>query len=112
TDAWHFDDKLAETYLLESVNAPIPKSFYYYDGKSLQNAINHNVVSFPIIAKLRNGSGSHNVKMLKKAEELQDYGRKMFTSGLNSAPSLMYKASSNIKSSKSLRTFINRAKRI
>src|SRR5690606_16083154 len=109
-DAWHFDDKLAETYLLESVNAPIPKSYYYYDMQSLELDIKN--LSFPIIAKLRNGSGSHNVKMIKSEEELRLYGKKMFTSGLSSAPSLMYKASSNIKSSKSLKTFINRAKRI
>lgn len=109
-DAWHFDDKLAETYLLESVNAPIPKSYYYYDSKSLEADINN--LSFPIIAKLRNGSGSHNVKMLKSKQELYSYSKKMFTSGLSSAPSLMYKASSNIKSSKNLKTFINRAKRI
>lgn len=109
-DAWHFDDKLAETYLLESINAPIPKSYYYYDSKSLEADINN--LSFPIIAKLRNGSGSHNVKMIKSKEELRGYAKKMFTSGLSSAPSLMYKASSNIKSSKSLKTFINRAKRI
>lgn len=109
-DAWHFDDKLAETYLLESINAPIPKSYYYYDSKSLEADINN--LSFPIIAKLRNGSGSHNVKMIKSKEELRGYAKKMFTSGLSSAPSLLYKASSNIKSSKSLKTFINRAKRI
>ncbi len=111
-DAWHFDDKLAETYLLESILAPIPKSFYYYNYNDLKYAINNNEVSFPIIAKLRNGSGSHNVKKIDTAKELKSYGKKMFTSGLNSAPSLMYKASSNIKSSKSLKTFINRAKRI
>lgn len=109
-DAWHFDDKLAETYLLESINAPIPKSYYYYDSKSLEADINN--LSFPIIAKLRNGSGSHNVKMLKSKQELYSYSKKMFTSGISSAPSLLYKASSNIKSSKSIKTFINRAKRI
>lgn len=109
-DAWHFDDKLAQTYLLESINAPIPKSYYYYDSKSLEAEINN--LSFPIIAKLRNGSGSHNVKMIKTKQELLSYAKKMFTSGINSAPRLFYKASSNIKSSKSLTTFINRAKRI
>lgn len=109
-DAWHYDDKLAETYLLESVNAPIPKSYYYYDIESLKLDIDK--FSFPIIAKLRNGSGSHNVEMIKSKQELLSYGKKMFTSGINSAPSLFYKASSNIKSSKSLKTFINRAKRI
>ena len=111
-DAWHFDDKLAETYLLESINAPIPKSFYYYNLNDLEEAINAKEIGFPIIAKLRNGSGSHNVKKVDSAEELIQYGKKMFTSGLSSAPSLMYKASSNIKSSKSLKTFVNRAKRI
>src|SRR5690554_6097720 len=111
-DAWHFDDKLAETYLLESINAPIPQSFYYYNLNDLEKAVREKEISFPIIAKLRNGSGSHNVKKLDTAEELISYGKKMFTSGLSSAPSLMYKASSNIKSSKSIKTFINRAKRI
>ncbi|NMH25345.1 ATP-grasp domain-containing protein [Flavobacterium solisilvae] len=111
-DAWHFDDKLAETYLLESIKAPIPKSFYYYDMLSLETDIKTNNLSFPIIAKLRNGSGSHNVKMIKSKEELLSYAKKMFTSGISSAPSLLYKASSNIKSSKSLKTLINRAKRI
>lgn len=111
-DAWHFDDKLAETYLLESINAPIPKSFYYYSLDDLKQAINNKEISFPIIAKLRNGSGSHNVKKIDTEEELVSYGKTMFTSGISSAPSLMYKASSNIKSSKNLKTFINRAKRI
>jgi glutathione synthase/RimK-type ligase-like ATP-grasp enzyme len=111
-DAWHFDDKLAETYLLESINAPIPKSFYYYSLDDLNNAIKNDEISYPIIAKLRNGSGSHNVSKIDSADELRKYGRKMFSSGLSSAPSLLYKASSNIKSSKSLGTFIKRAKRI
>lgn len=111
-DAWHFDDKLAETYLLESIKAPIPKSFYFYNLNDLKQAIDNKEISFPIIAKLRNGSGSHNVKKLDTIEDLTNYGKKMFTSGLSSAPSLLYKASSNIQSSKSLKTFINRAKRI
>lgn len=109
-DAWHFDDKLAETYLLESINAPIPESHYYYSKQSLEEDINN--LNFPIIAKLRNGSGSHNVKLLKTKESLLLYSKRMFTKGISSAPSLIFKASSNIKSSRSLITFVNRAKRI
>lgn len=112
SETWHFDDKLAETYLLESINAPIPKSFYYYDNKSLEIDIESGILSFPIIAKLRNGSGSHNVKMLNNEKELLKYGEQMFSSGISSAPNLLYKASSNVKSSKNLKTFISRAKRI
>lgn len=111
-DAWHFDDKLAETYLLESVDAPIPSSYYYYKIDDVEDAIKNKAFNFPIIAKLRNGSGSHNVKMIKSGNDLISYAKKMFGTGLNSAPSLLYKSSSNIKSAKNLKTFINRAKRI
>ncbi len=111
-DSWHFDDKLAETYLLESVNAPIPSSYYYYSLKDVENAISNNSFNFPIIAKLRNGSGSHNVKLFNSKNELLNYSKKMFSSGINSAPSLVFKASSNIKSTKNLSTLIKRAKRI
>ncbi|MFV0138519.1 hypothetical protein OBK00_01240 [Empedobacter falsenii] len=111
-DAWHFDDKLAETYLLESINAPLPQSFYFYNLINLKLAIENKIIKFPIIAKLRNGSGSHNVKKLDSPDQLLKYGKKMFSSGLSSAPSLFYKTSSNVKSSKDLKTFINRAKRI
>lgn len=111
-DAWHFDDKLAETYLLESIQAPLPESFYFYDFKNLAAYLKKNTLTFPIIAKLRNGSGSHNVTMIHSKEALMSYAKIMFTTGINSAPSLLYKATSNLKSSKSLKTFISRVKRI
>lgn len=111
-DSWHFDDKLAETYLLESIKAPIPTSFYYYNLFDLKSAIDNGEIPFPIIAKLRNGSGSHNVKLISTQKELINYGNTMFGSGLSSAPSLKYKTLSNVKSSKNLKTVINRAKRI
>lgn len=109
-DCWHFDDKIAETYLLQSIKAPIPNSLMFYALTDLKNEI--NTITFPIIAKLRNGSGSHNVKLIKSQKELVNYGNIMFSKGFSSSPSLIYKASSNVKSSKSLKVFINRAKRI
>lgn len=109
-DAWHFDDKLAETYLLQAIKAPMPNSFYYYSLEDLKKGLVD--LNFPIITKLRNGSGSHNVKLLANKNELLEYGKKMFSTGISSAPSLLYKASGNIKSAKSLKIFFNRAKRI
>lgn len=109
-DSWHFDDKLAETYLLQAIDAPIPKTYYFYSHDDLKKYI-HNL-RFPIIFKLRNGSGSHNIKLINSKQELLKYSRAMFTKGISSSPSLLYKASSNIKSSRNLQTFISRAKRI
>lgn len=110
--AWHFDDKIAETYLLQSIKAPIPISEMFYNYDKFTNFIDANS-EFPLVAKLRCGSGSHNVKLLKNKKEALAYGRQMLLrDGYNPAPSLLYKASSNIKSAKSLKKYIARAKRI
>lgn len=109
-DSWHFDDKVAETYLLQSIKAPLPISFLFYSIEELNKFASNS--KYPIIAKLRNGSGSHNVKLIKDKKTLLSYGNTMFNKGLNSSPSLLYKASSNAKSSKSIQTFVKRLKRL
>lgn len=110
-DAWHFDDKIAETYLLQSIKAPIPESYMFYSSETLKDFANKSK-DFPYVAKLRNGSGSHNVKMINSNVELKKYGEVMFSKGFSSSPSVLYKSTSNIKSTKSLNTLISRAKRI
>ncbi|MDB9153762.1 ATP-grasp domain-containing protein [Parabacteroides distasonis] len=111
-EAWHFDDKIAQMYLLQSINAPIPESQVFYDFGSLKTSIKNGMISFPIVAKLRTGSGSHNVKLIKTKSQLLQYGRKMFGRGFKPAPSLIYKTSSNIRSSHDWVTFKAKAKRI
>ncbi|MCH5213856.1 MAG: hypothetical protein J1E97_01585 [Muribaculaceae bacterium] len=110
-DAWHFDDKVAEMLALEAIGAPIPKSFLFFYKKTIEEAIERGDIEFPIVAKLRSGSGSHNVKMIKSKSQLMGYASKMFGNGLNAAPSLMYKTSSNIRASKDWATFVAKAKR-
>lgn len=111
-EVWHFDDKLAESYLLECVDAPIPSFYSYYKIECINKAIKNREFDFPIIAKLRRGSGSHNVKMIRDERQLLRYSKKMFTGGFEVAPSLFFKAKSNIKSAHSIQTFIERFKRI
>lgn len=110
-DSWHFDDKIAGTYLLQSVNAPIPESNMFY---SYNEAVDwfENIDKFPVVAKLRNGSGSHNVKLLVSLNEALKYCRIMFGKGLSSSPSFIFKANSNLHSSKSLKVVFSRIKRI
>ncbi len=68
---WHFDDKLGQKYLLESINAPLVPAYVFYSKgeakKWLYNA------ALPVVFKLRNGSGSENVKLVKKKR----YGYKL-----------------------------------
>lgn len=110
-EAWHFDDKVAEMYALQSVGAPIPDSHVFYDMHTLKNAFNQGEIKLPIVAKLRTGSGSHNVKLIKRKTQLFRYARRMFGRGFNPAPSLFYKTSSNIRSSHDKATFFAKLKR-
>ncbi|HPJ68317.1 MAG TPA: hypothetical protein PLQ82_05100 [Desulfobacteraceae bacterium] len=60
---WHFNDKVGQKYLLESINAPLVPTQIFYDKKSALNWTEST--SFPKVFKLRGGSGSLNVKIIK-----------------------------------------------
>lgn len=111
-ESWHFDDKVAEMYALQAVGAPIPASQVHYNMKSLKNALEKGEIKFPIVAKLRTGSGSHNVKLIKSKGQLLRYARRMYGRGFKPAPSLLYKTSSNIRSSYNWEIFKQKFHRI
>lgn len=110
-DSWHFDDKIAEMYALQTVNAPIPNSKVFYNINYFKEWVNTNP-ELPVVAKLRTGSGSHNVKLIKTKSSLIKYAKKMFGKGYNPAPSLIYKTTSNIRSSHNRTTFLAKLKRV
>lgn len=111
-EAWHFDDKIAEMYALQAVGAPIPKSWIFYDMDSLKQNLEKGDFTFPIVAKLRTGSGSHNVKLIRNRTELLKYAKTMFfKGGFDSSPSLAFKTISNVRSSHDFKTFMAKVKR-
>lgn len=108
---WHFDDKIAETYAFQSIGAPIPKTWMFYElDKCL--AWLHSEARYPLVAKLRRGSGANNVKLLKTEGEARKYAKKMFSSGMSPAPSLLYKTYSKVQSTRDWKTLVSRTKRI
>jgi glutathione synthase/RimK-type ligase-like ATP-grasp enzyme len=109
--SWHFDDKIAETYLLNSVEAPIPQSWMFYTLIDCVNWLN-TFSNFPIVAKLRCGSGASNVKLIRNRNEAVAYAKRMFNKGFKTAPSVIYKTKSNVKSAKDWETIKKRFKRI
>ena len=109
--AWHFDDKIAETDLLQSVGAPIPRSWQFYTLKDAMEFF-HNECNYPVVAKLRSGSGSSNVKLIDDKYEAQRYAKQMFRKGYRASPNALFKAKSNIRSSTNLEMVIKRFKRI
>jgi len=87
---WHFDDKVGQKYLLESIGAPLVNSYVFY---SKQEAIEWaNQTSYPKVFKLRNGAGSDNVHLVKSKSDAFRLINKAFGKGFS-----QYEAWSNLK---------------
>lgn len=61
--SWHYDDKIGQKYLFESLSAPFVPTYIFYNEKEAINWVNHT--TFPKVFKLRNGAGSANVRLVK-----------------------------------------------
>jgi len=76
---WHFDDKICQKYLLESINAPlIPTYIFYSRNEALAW---NNQTGFPKIFKLRSGAGSNNVQIAENSNHAKKLIDKSFSSG-------------------------------
>ncbi len=76
---WHFDDKLGQKYLLESLQIPSPKAYAFYDQPSaLEWAA---TTTYPKVFKLRCGAGSNNVILVKDFEHARKLIHRAFGRG-------------------------------
>lgn len=74
---WHYDDKVKQYYLLKSNNIPIVKTHVFFDkNKALEYVKN---VQYPIVAKLKKGASSSNVKLIKGSNSGLKYVNKAFS---------------------------------
>lgn len=58
---WHFDDKIAQKYLLEAIGAPLVPTYVFYTEKDAMKWIHET--TFPKVFKLKGGAGASNVKL-------------------------------------------------
>lgn len=78
---WHFDDKVGQKYLLESIEVPLIPSYTFYDKKSALAWINKT--TFPKVFKLRGGASSANVRLVKSKTQAIQLTNKAFGSGFS-----------------------------
>ena len=88
--AWHFDDKVGQKYLLESIEAPLVPSFVFYSKKIALAWIEQT--SFPKVFKLRGGAGSANVKLARSKKAAVSLINTAFNKGFS-----QYESLSNLK---------------
>lgn len=84
---WHYDDKIAQSYLLEALGIPCPKTWVLWRKAEAMAWCEQAV--FPVVAKLSGGAGSMNVRLIRSLPEAQAYVERCFSgSGIVIRPPL------------------------
>ena len=81
---WHFDDKVAQKYLLEAIGAPLVPTHIFYDPETARRWIDN--ASFPKVFKLRRGAGSLNVRLVRTRDEARALAKQAFAHGFKPVP--------------------------
>jgi len=110
--SWHYDDKVGQKYLLESIDAPLVKSYVFYDKSSALNWIDNT--QFPKVFKLRSGAGSYNVKLIRTKDEARRYANIAFGKGFFplSKKSVLDERIWTFKKNRDLKSFLDISKGI
>lgn len=82
---FYFDDKISETLLLQMIEAPIVKSYVFFNqNDALQWA---QTTDYPKVFKLRGGAGSSNVHLIKTERRAKHLIKEMFSTGIDASGS-------------------------
>lgn len=80
--SWHFDDKVGQKYLLESIGVPMIPSYVFYTKQDAFTWIANT--DFPKVFKLRGGAGSANVKLVQTPAQARALVNRAFSRGFPS----------------------------
>lgn len=78
--AWHYDEKTAQFYLLQALNAPTPRTWVFWDRESALNWAKK--ASYPLVFKLSVGAGSANVIKVHNEREAHSLIDRAFRRGI------------------------------
>ena len=76
----HYDDKVAQYYLLQKNNIPIPFTKVFYNKDESLNFLEQ--CKYPIVFKSAHGAGSTNVQIVKSFSDAKQVTKRIFGKGL------------------------------
>lgn len=76
---WHFDDKVAQKYLMEALRIPMVKSYVFLDRTTALEWARK--AEYPKVFKLRGGAGSSNVSLVNDINKAERLINKAFSTG-------------------------------
>lgn len=107
---WHYDDKIAQKYLFESINAPSVPTYVFFNEAEAMTWINQAI--FPKVFKLRCGAGSQNVRLVKSRRNAITLCKKAFGQGFNATAGYRDFFHEGIQKSKTFNKFIEKTTRL
>lgn len=110
TTCWHFDDKVAQKYLLEAVGAPLVPTYVFYDLSEALRWIEGAV--FPKVFKLRTGAGSLNVRLVRNAQEARTLAQQAFAGGFQPVASYRRDGLKRLRAARQKRDLLGVVKRL
>lgn len=78
---WHFDDKVAQKYLFEAINAPLITSYVFFNKKKALEWARDT--SYPKVFKLKGGASAKNVKLVNDYVEARKLINQAFNRGFS-----------------------------
>ncbi len=78
--SWHYDEKIAQFYLLKSLHAPVPDTRIFWNKKDTLSWLSN--ASYPLVFKLSSGAGSSNVLRVNDLLEATKIAQRMFDRGI------------------------------
>lgn len=84
---WHFDDKIAQKYLLEAAGLPLIPTYVFYEMDAAASWLRQ--AEYPLVAKIRRGAGSLNVRLIRDYSQAIRYCRRLFGRGVSPMPSYL-----------------------
>lgn len=107
---WHFDDKIAQKYLLESIGAPLVPTYVFYEKTKAVEWIDRT--EFPKVFKLRCGAGSQNVRLVKTRKEANKLCKIAFGKGFTATSGYFGDYRRKIKHTKEFKQLLEKLKRM
>lgn len=86
---WHYDDKIAQAYLLQAAGIPTPKTWIWFDAEAARRWATGT--RYPLVLKLSTGAGSSNVRMIDDVEDAVRWIDRLFRYRLASLDERQFK---------------------
>jgi glutathione synthase/RimK-type ligase-like ATP-grasp enzyme len=104
--SWHYDDKIAQKFLLEAIGAPTVPTWVFTDRTAAMEWIAD--AEWPKVFKLRCGAGATNVRLVQSRTEAERLCRRAFGNGFVGNPGTFTDLPNRLRQTKSGRHLVER----